>query len=229
MIRYADDFIITGHSPELLETRVKPTVESFLRERGLELSSEKTSITLLSDGFDFLGQNVRRYPNGKLLIKPSRKSVRSLLVRVKGIIRSHLNGTAHRLITQLNPVIRGWANYHRHVVSKRIFGRIDELIFRSLWRWACRRHPRKGDRWIKNKYFERVGNRDWWFFGESSHQEDRFVHLRLFHASSVKVVRHIQVKCDVNPYDRTWAAYVAQRTRRRSKPTVSARRTFGKA
>src|ERR1700683_316367 len=107
------------------------------------------------------------YPNGKLLIKPSRRSVRSLLVRVKEIIRNHLNGTAHRLIMRLNPVIRGWANYHRHVVSKRIFGRIDELIFRLLWRWARRRHPRKGHHWIKNKYFERVGNRDWWFFGES--------------------------------------------------------------
>jgi len=60
------------------------------------------------------------------------------------------------LIIQLNPVIRGWANYHRHVVSKRIFGRIDEQIFQLLWRWARRRHPRKGSRWIKNKYFERV-------------------------------------------------------------------------
>jgi RNA-directed DNA polymerase len=229
LIRYADDFIITGHSSELLETKVKPIVESFLQGRGLELSPEKTSITHLTEGFDFLGQNVRRYPNGKLLIKPSRRSVRSLLVRVKEIIRNHLNGTAHRLIMRLNPVIRGWANYHRHVVSKRIFGRIDELIFRLLWRWARRRHPRKGHHWIKNKYFERVGNRDWWFFGESLDQEDRFVHLRQFHASSVKIVRHTQVKCDVNPYDRRWAAYLAQRIRRRSNPTVSALRTFVKA
>jgi RNA-directed DNA polymerase len=229
LIRYADDFIITGHSSELLETKVKPIVESFLQGRGLELSPEKTSITHLTEGFDFLGQNVRRYPNGKLLIKPSRRSVRSLLVRVKEIIRNHLSGTAHRLIMQLNPVIRGWANYHRHVVSKRIFGRIDELIFRLLWRWARHRHSRKGHRWIKNKYFERVGNRDWWFFGESLEQEDRFVHLRLFHASSVRIVRHVQVKSDVNPYDRRWATYLVQRTRRRSTPTVSKRRTFVKA
>ena len=108
---------------------MKPIVECFLQERGLELSSEKTSITHLTEGFDFLGQNVRRYPNGKFLIKPSRKSIRSLLVRVKKIIREHLGGTAHLLITRLNPVIRGWANYHRHVVSKRIFARIDARSF----------------------------------------------------------------------------------------------------
>jgi RNA-directed DNA polymerase len=229
LIRYADDFIITGHSPELLETKVKPIVESFLQERGLKLSLEKTSITHLKDGFDFLGQNVRRYPNGKLLIKPSRKSIRSLLARVKEIVRKHLGGTAHRLVMQLNAVIRGWANYHRHVVSKRIFARIDEQIFRLLWRWARHRHPRKGHRWIKDKYFERVGTRDWWFFGESLDQEERFVHLRLFHATSVKIVRHVQVKSDVHPYDPRWVTYLAQRSRRRSTPTVSALRAFAKA
>jgi len=113
-------------------------------ERGLQLSPEKTAITHVADGFDFLGQNIRRYPNGKLLIKPSRKSIKSLLTRVKEIVREHLGDTAHRLITRLNPVIRGWANYHRHVVSKRIFARIDAAIFRMLWQWACARHPRKG-------------------------------------------------------------------------------------
>jgi Reverse transcriptase (RNA-dependent DNA polymerase)/Group II intron, maturase-specific domain len=117
LIRYADDFIITGHSRESLEATVKPLVESFLRERGLELSPEKTAITHVTEGFDFLGQNVRRYPCGKLLIKPARKSIKSLLTRVKEIVRKHLGDTAHRLIARLNPVIRGWANYHRHVVS----------------------------------------------------------------------------------------------------------------
>jgi RNA-directed DNA polymerase len=229
LIRYADDFIITGHSAELLEAKVKPTVESFLQERGLELSSEKTSITHLTEGFDFLGQNVRRYPNGKLLIKPSRRSIGSLLARVKEIVRKHRGGTAHHLVMELNPVIRGWANYHRHVVSKRIFARIDEQIFRMLWQWACARHPRKGRRWIKDKYFERVGTRDWWFFGESLDQEERFVHLRLFHAASVRIVRHVQVKSDVNPYDPRWATYMAQRSERRRTPTVSSPRALAKA
>jgi RNA-directed DNA polymerase len=221
LIRYADDFIITGHSKELLEATVKPLVESFLHERGLELSPEKTAITHVTEGFDFLGQNVRRYPCGKLLIKPARKSIKSLLTRVKEVVRKHLGDTAHSLITRLNPVIRGWANYHRHVVSKRIFARVDAMIFRMLWQWACARHPRKGRRWVKCKYFERVGTRDWWFFGESPDEGPRFAHLRLFHAASVRIVRHVSVKSEVNPYDPGWASYLDQRSKRRSTPTVS--------
>ena len=158
LIRYADDFIITGHSEELLRMTVKPLVESFLTERGLVLSPEKTLITHIEEGFDFLGQNVRRYPNGKLFIKPARKSVISVLAKVKEIVREHLGRAAHLLIIRLNPVIRGWANYHRHVVSKRIFARVDAAIFRMLWHWAQARHPRKGAGWIKQKYFDACGN-----------------------------------------------------------------------
>src|SRR5215471_5506110 len=107
------------------------------------------------------------------------------------------------------------------IVSKRIFARIDAAIFRMLWQWACARHPRKGRRWVKCKYFERVGTRDWWFFGESPGEEPRFAHLRLFHAASVRIVRHATVKSEVNPYDPGWARYLDQRSKRRSKPTVS--------
>lgn len=221
LVRYADDFIITGHSRELLESQVKPLVESFLTERGLELSPEKTSITHLTAGFDFLGQNVRRYPNGKLLIKPSRKSIKSLLVKVKEIVRKYLSGPAHLVITRLNPVIRGWANYHRHVVSKRIFARIDAEIFQMLWRWAKARHPKKGLRWIKSKYFERMGTRDWWFFGKSTAVGGKVSHYRLLHASSIRIVRHIKVKSGLNPYDPAWAEYLAQRSSRNSTSTVS--------
>lgn len=229
LVRYADDFIITGNSQELLATKVKPIVESFLRDRGLELSPEKTSIVHLTEGFDFLGQNVRRYPNGKLLIKPSRKSIVSLLTRVKQIVEKHMGGTAHHLITCLNPVIWGWANYHRHVVSKRIFARINSEVFWTIWRWAVARHPRKGRRWIKDKYFERVGNRDWCFFGKSKTERKQFAHVRLFHASSIRIDRHVKVRSDVNPYDPTWAVYLAQRSDRRSTPTVPTRRAFAKA
>ena len=99
-----------------------------------------------------------------------------------------------------------------------------------LWRWACARHPRKGHRWIKAKYFERVGGRDWWFFGESPEKEGlRFARVRLFHATSVPIVRHVQVKSDVNPYDPSWATYLAQRSSRRSAPAVSQSETFAKA
>lgn len=221
LVRYADDFIITGNSRELLESQVKPLVESFMAERGLELSPEKTSIVHLTSGFDFLGQNVRRYPNGKLLIKPSRKSIASILAKVKEIVRRHLGAPVHALISRLNPVIRGWANYHRHVVSKCIFARVDADIFQILWKWAKARHPKKGLRWIKSKYFERVGNRDWWFFGKSVCIENKSSHYRLFHMSSVRIVRHIQVKSDLNPYDPAWSEYMAKRSGRRSALTVS--------
>lgn len=222
LVRYADDFIVTGHSKELLETHVKPLVEDFLRERGLTLSPEKTRITHLTEGFDFLGQNIRRYPNGKLFIKPSRISIANLLAAVKLIVREHHGSPAHLLIMRLNPLIRGWAYYHRHVVSKRIFARVDAVIFRLLWNWACARHPRKGRRWIKRKYFERVGTRDWLFFGDNPHGGPQLGHVRLFYAATVRIVRHVAVPCGLNPYDPAWRPYLAERARRRrASPTVA--------
>ena len=201
--------------------KVKSVVEAFLAERGLVLSPEKTKITHVSAGFDFLGQNVRRYPNGKLLIKPSRKSIARLLTETKRIVREHQSMPAALLIMRLNPVIRGWASYHRHVVSKRIFARIDNAIFQQLWRWACARHPRKGRRWIKNRYFDRVRNRDWWFFGTDASQAGSTTRFRLFHATSVKIVRHVCVREALNPYDLAWFDYLADRTRRRSATTAA--------
>jgi RNA-directed DNA polymerase len=117
LVRYADDFVITGKSKELLEGEIKPLVEQFLRERGLELSPTKTVVTPVTQGFDFLGQNVRRYSNGKLLIKPSTKNVKRFLAGIRETIKAALGKSAADLINELNPKIRGWANYHRHVVS----------------------------------------------------------------------------------------------------------------
>jgi RNA-directed DNA polymerase len=152
-VRYADDFIITSKSKDLLEGEIKPLVEQFLHERGLELSPTKTVITHVEQGFDFLGHNVRRYPNGKLLTTPSKKNVKTFLDGIRKLIKAARGWPAAELINKLNPKIRGWANYHRHVVSKRIFRRVDYNIFSSLWRWARRRHPNKNQRWIKKKYF----------------------------------------------------------------------------
>jgi len=211
LIRYADDFIITGHSEELLRMTVKPLVESFLAERGLVLSSEKTLITHIEKGFDFLGQNIRRYPHGKLFIKPARKSVVSVLAKVKQIVREYLGSTAHLLINRLNPIVRGWANYHRHVVSKRVFARLDAAIFRMLWGWAHARHRRKGAGWIKQKYFDRVNTRDWWFFGDTVDARGSPLRVRLFHAASVRIVRHVKVRSGLNPYDPSWTPYLSRR------------------
>jgi RNA-directed DNA polymerase len=152
LIRYADDFLISGRSKEILEQEVKPLVEQFMRERGLELSQEKTIITHIEDGFDFLGQTVRKYGE-TLLIKPSKESVQALLEKVRKIIKDNKQTSAGKLIAQLNPILRGWALYHRHVASKKTLSTVDHTIFEMLWRWAKRRHPTKGRRWVKEKYF----------------------------------------------------------------------------
>jgi RNA-directed DNA polymerase len=133
LIRYADDFIITGKSKEMLEGEVWQLVESFLRERGLELSTEETVITHVEQGFDFLGQNVRRYCNGKLLIKPSKKNIHTFLEKVREVVKKAQAYPTWQLIANLNRMLRGWAMYHRHVVSKRIFSQVDYAIFKSLW------------------------------------------------------------------------------------------------
>ena len=211
LVRYADDFVITSKSKELLEGEIKPLVEHFLQERGLELSPTKTVITHVEHGFDFLGQNVRRYPNRKLLIKPSKKNVGTFLEGIRRTIKAAHGMSAAALIDQLNPKIRGWANYHRHVVSKRTFGRVDLIIFSSLWRWARRRHPNKTPRWIKPKYFDRRGNRDWSFFGETCDDEGRPNKVWLYHAKSTPIKRHVKVKGEANPYDPTYETYFEER------------------
>ncbi|HEY3414317.1 MAG TPA: group II intron reverse transcriptase/maturase [Armatimonadota bacterium] len=210
LVRYADDFIITGSSKELLEDEVRPLVESFLRERGLELSVEKTSVTHIEDGFDFLGQNVRKY-NGKLLIKPCRKNVQTFLTKIRRIVKANRSATAYALVSQLNPLIRGWANYHRHVVSKEIFSRVDTAIFRSLWQWAKKRHPNKGHRWVKEKYFGTVGGSNWRFFGEQRDEGGTTTIQWLRRASSTRITRHLKVKAEANPNDLAFEVYFEER------------------
>src|SRR6266849_2164307 len=211
LVRYADDFVITSKSKELLEGEIKPLVEQFLQERGLELSPTKTVITHVEHGFDFLGQNVRRYPNGKLLIKPSKKSVGTFLKGIRETIKAALGKSAADLINELNPKIRGWANYHRHVVSKRTFSRVDHLIFYKLWQWARRRHPKKDPSWLKRRYFERHQGRDWIFFGETCDEEGQPQKLRLLFASRIPIQRHVKVKSGANPYDPACETYFEKR------------------
>ena len=202
--------MITGSSKELLENEVKPLVEQFLHERGLELSQEKTKITHITDGFDFLGQHLRDY-DGKLLVTPSRKNVQTLLRKVRGIIKGNAQATTGNLIGLLNPVIRGWANYHRHVASKQTFTKVDNAIFQALWHWAKRRHPKKPLRWIKATYFHKVGGGNWVFRGKRLGKDGRPITVRLFYASQVTIQRHIKIKGTANPYDPAWEIYFEHR------------------
>ena len=209
LIRYADDFIITGRTKELLEGEVKPLVEQFLQSRGLELSPKKTVITHVEQGFDFLGQNVRKYPNGKLLIKPSKKNIKVFLDGIRKTIKASLGLSAAELIDRLNPKIRGWANYHRHVVSKRVFQRVDSTIFRSLWQWARRRHPEKSRSWLKQKYFGRQRLNHWCFFGATYDSGGSPQTVWLWLANRTPIQRPVKVKGEANPYDPAYETYFA--------------------
>jgi RNA-directed DNA polymerase len=146
-IRYADDCVITGATKEIL-VEAKTLIEEFLNERGLSLSDEKTKIVHIEEGFDFLGWNVRKY-DGKLLIKPAKKNVQTFLRKIRKIIRDNKTAKQESLIRLLNPVIRGWANYHQNQVAKETFNNVDSAIWRQLWQWSCRRHPKKSYTWIK--------------------------------------------------------------------------------
>jgi len=214
LVRYADDFIITGTSKELLEREVKPCVEIFLAARGLELSQEKTKITHISEGFDFLGQNVRKY-DGKLLIMPSAKNVKAFLDKVRETIRVNRSAKQETLIGLLNPMIRGWANYHRHVVAKRTYATVDHHIWHALWCWARRRHPNKLCGWVRRKYFRTLDHRHWVFAAAIRGYNGEPRILSLLSATDTRILRHVRVKSDANPFDPVWDSYFAERKRTR--------------
>jgi RNA-directed DNA polymerase len=209
LVRYADDFIVTAASKELLEQEIKPLVEVFMNERGLELSLEKTCITHIEDGFDFLGQNIRKYKTGKrhtLLIKPAKKNVHAHLEKIRDIIKKNQTLSAGRLILMLNPIIRGWAQYHQHVVSSDAFHDVDDAIYRRLRQWMKRRHPKKSNQWITKKYFKTLDGNNWVFYGEVN---DQVYHLA--DTASVPIKRHAKVKAQANPYDPEWETYYEKR------------------
>ncbi len=210
MVRYADDFIITGYSKEWLEQEVKPAVVEFLAERGLVLSPEKTKITHIGAGFDFLGWNIRKY-HGKLLTKPSKANVRAHLDKIREIIKANATAKQVNVIRLLNPVLRGWANYHRHVVAKETFARVDANVWSMLWRWAVRRHPNKGPRWVKAKYFKTRGTRNWIFAATEQKEGGTRRDVILLQESDTPIYRHIKIQADANPHDPKWEPYFESR------------------
>jgi RNA-directed DNA polymerase len=206
-VRYADDFIVTGATEEVLINVVKPIIVNFLAERGLTLSETKTKITDVYSGFDFLGQNIRKFSNGKLLIRPSKDNFKSVLSKIKNIIIEHRGAPTVELIHRLNSVITGWANYHRHVAARNYFVELDRFLWFYLWKWAKRRHSNKGNRWIADKYFKKIGNRNWSFFGTF----DNSTEILLKHASDTHIKRHVLINGKANPYCAQWDKYYLRR------------------
>jgi|UniRef100_UPI0035BBA79A putative RNA-directed DNA polymerase len=224
LVRYADDFIITGRSRELLEIEVLPRLKKFLEERGLALSEEKTLITHIDQGFDFLGFNIRKY-KGKLLTMPQKKKVNSFTQKVYKVIESNKAVSQEMLINQLNPIISGWGNYYRHGVSSVVFNKADHRIFNKLLQWCYRRHKHKGKRWIINKYFHKSGNREWCFM---LRQEDNVTRYspKLKRLTDIKIVRHPKITNAANPFDPWWQPYFAKRQTQQMRASLSGRNSL---
>jgi RNA-directed DNA polymerase len=166
-VRYADDFIITANNREVLE-QLTPQIEAFLDERGVSLSQEKTKITHISEGFDFLGQNLRKHIHangqlGKIQITPSKASFQLIKDKVKYLTKRYRGATPEGLIEKLNPVLRGWANYHRHILCAETFSKVDNFVWGRVYRWCKRRHPDKTGRWIAQRYFLGEQRKGWRF------------------------------------------------------------------
>jgi RNA-directed DNA polymerase len=163
--RDADDCCMPGASKAWLAREVKPLVAEFLQERGLTRSPEKPKLTPLDDGFEFLGQHLRK-DRGTLFIKPSRTSVHALVANGRRLIKAPTQRPAGKLIAKRNPILRGWAPDHRHVVRKAPCQRRERALFDWLWRWAKRSPPQQGVRWVKTRDSHAVGQQQWRFSGE---------------------------------------------------------------
>jgi RNA-directed DNA polymerase len=214
-VRYADDFIVTGATQELLEQKIKPALTVFLTPRGLELSEQKTVITSISKGFNFLGHTVRKFGD-KLLTTPAKSSVKTLQDKIRLCIQSALGLPQEKLLRQLNPLIRGWACYYRHGASRRTFERLDHQVYWQLWRWAKKRHPDKSAAWKQRKYFSATKGIFSVRLTKEKEKASSYV-LALYRAASTKIRRHIKTRGDANPYDPNYACYFEKRGRKRTR------------
>ena len=210
VIRYADDFVVTGATQEMLREKVMPAIQAFLTQRGLHLSREKTRITRIEQGFDFLGQHLRKH-RGKCIIIPSHGAVKALLAKTRKIIKNGLDHSLWTLIEELNSVLRGWANYHRHICSKQTFSHVDSRIFEQLWKGVARKHGSKTKGWIRKKYFRSIPSRNWSFFADRKTESGTRESIDLFHAVTTKIVRHTKIRSVANPYDKDWQEYFLTR------------------
>jgi RNA-directed DNA polymerase len=213
VVRYADDLVALCVSAEQAQ-QVKDNLARWLAPRGLAFNEDKTRIVRLEDGFDFLGFGIRRYRNGKLLIKPSKAAVQRIRSRLAAEVSALHGANAEAVINKLNPVIRGWAAYYRTVVSKEIFSDLDHYVWRLTYRWALRAHPNKSKRWAMARYFGAFhpARRDRWVFG------DRDSGRYLVKFSWTPIVRHRLVAGGASLDDPALASYWATRRRRVRPP-----------
>jgi RNA-directed DNA polymerase len=225
VVRYADDFVCFCETKEDAE-QVRQILVKWLKERGLTLSEEKTRIVHLTEGFDFLGFNIRHYPapqtsrsGWKLLIKPSKESVQKVQKKLKELW-FRANGTSVKMVLiKLNPVIRGWANYFRTVVASEIFQSLDNWMFYRADRYTRRMHPNKSKDWRQSTYWGQfqLDRLDRWVFGDK--QTGRY----LFKFSWFPIERHTLVKGTASPDDPCLKEYWIKRQAKKARDLTSSR------
>nr|WP_282440342.1 group II intron maturase-specific domain-containing protein [Brasilonema sp. UFV-L1] len=215
VVRYADDFIVTARDKGSLE-KAQIQIQQWLSERGLNLSEEKTLITSMEDGFDFLGFNHRHY-NGKLLIKPSKKKVLDFCKRIGREITAMNGSEQEAVIKRLNPILRGFSNYYKGVVSKETFGYIKSRTWRYLWSWAKRRHPNKNTKWVRKRYFKTINGNKWTFATTTSDRRGKQKDIILYPIAYTPIERHVKVKGEASPDDPSLQEYWEKRHQKYGK------------
>jgi RNA-directed DNA polymerase len=213
LTRYADDLVVCCHSRQQAE-QVKARLAGWLEPRGLAFNEAKTRISGLSEGFDFLGFNVRRYPNGKLLIKPGAAAVKRFRERLAREFRALRGSNVTAVLAKIVPIVRGWVAYYRTVVSSRVFHSLTDYLWKLTYKWACWTHPSKPKRWITDQYFRKFNRlrNDRWVFG------DRVTGAYLPKPAWTAIVRHTLVRGGASPDDPDLAGYWAQRRRTVTPP-----------
>ncbi|MCX5056929.1 group II intron reverse transcriptase/maturase [Streptomyces sp. NBC_00452] len=214
LVRYADDFVVLGHS-EAEVRQVKQRLEEWLEPRGLLFNEEKTQIVHLAKGFDFLGFTIRR-TCGSLIIKPSATACARLRERLRSEVKAMNGANAEALMQKLVPVVRGWAAYYRGVASSKTFNSLDNYMWRLTWSWARRRHPGKSRHWVAARYFDRFhsAREDRWVFGD----RDSGAFLPKF--SWTKIIRHYVVQGAASPDDPSLQDYWRERRRKKAAPPM---------
>ena len=214
LTRYADDLVVCCHSRQQAE-QVQARLAGWLEPRGLAFNEAKTRIVPLSEGFDFLGFNLRRYPNGELFIKPSAKAIKGFRNRLAKEFRALRGANVAAVLAKIVPITRGWVAYYRTVVSSRVFRALDNYLWKLTYKWACWSHSSKPKGWIVSRYFRKFSKfrNDRWVFG------DKDTGAYLPRLAWTDIVRHTLVKGGSSPDDPALAGYWAQR-RQKVKPPL---------
>lgn len=212
--RYADDFLVTAETREDLEA-IQPILADWLKLRGLRFNEEKTQIVPIEHGVNFLGFHLRHF-GGRCFTFPQKEKVLGFLKGVREWLKTHPTVKAEAVISQLNPMLRGWAHYYKHSASKRVFSYVDDQVWKALWTWALRRHPNKGKRWVAKKYFL-SDSTGWTFKATVPGRNGQPKVITLHKLRRVPIERHVKVKGPASPDDPGLGQYWQDRRTRYGK------------